>query len=164
MSDMSTEARALPKPIKGPGLTNAGVIILQFLFILLFETIEYKLGKVGPITGIAIIVAVGGGFYLGRKGTSFATVVNPPIAFFISTILLIMSVGGAGVHVTKFSVDLVRSLGGASLYLAVATIAGWIWHLWIERDSSKPHLWKSWFHRQKEIDSSVFEAIPESEN
>ena len=130
---MSSDTRVLPKPIKGRGLTSAGVVVLQFLLILLVETIEYSATKVGIITGIAIILSVVGGFYLGRPGTTFATVVNPPIAFFISTIILIATVGGAKFHITKFSVDLVRSLGGAALYLAVATIAGWGWHLWIAR-------------------------------
>ena len=130
---MSTEIRTLPKPIKGRGLTSAGVVLLQFLLILLIETIEYSATKVGIITGIAIILAVVGGFYLGRPGTSFATVVTPPIAFFITTIILIATIGGAKLHITKFSVDLVRSLGGAAPYLGVATIAGWSWHLWINR-------------------------------
>lgn len=130
---MSTNTRTLPKPIKGRGLTSAGVVVLQFLLILLVETIEYSATKVGIITGIALILAVLGGFYLGRPGTTFATVVNPPIAFFISTILLIATVGGAKFHITKFSVDLVRSLGGAAPYLGVATVAGWGWHLWVAR-------------------------------
>jgi len=138
MIDMSADIRTLPKPIKGAGLTNAGVVVLQFLLILLFETIEYSLGKVGIITGIAIIIAVAGGFYLGRKGTSFAAVVNPPISFFISTILLISTIGGAGLHVAKFGLDLVTTLGGAAPYLGVATIAGWGWHLWIEYKSKSP--------------------------
>ncbi len=130
---MSTDIRTLPKPIKGRGLTSAGVVVLQFWLILLIETIEYSATKVGIITGIAIILAIVGGFYLGRPGTSFATVVNPPIAFFISTIILIATIGGAKLHITKFSVDLVRSLGGAAPYLAGATIVGWVWHLWIDR-------------------------------
>lgn len=130
---MSTDIRTLPKPIKGRGLTSAGVVVLQFLLILLIETIEYSATKVGIITGIAIILAVIGGFYLGRPGTTFATVVNPPIAFFISTIILIATVGGARLHITKFSVDLVRSLGGAAPYLAGTTILGWGWHLWVTR-------------------------------
>lgn len=130
MSDMSSDLRILPKPIKGAGLTNAGVVLLQFLLILLFETIEYSVGKVGIITGIAIIVASVGGFYLGRPGTSFATVVNPPIAFFITTIILIATVGGAGLHVAKFGLDLVQTLGGAAPYLVIATAAGWGWHFY----------------------------------
>lgn len=133
---MSADIRTLPKPIKGAGLTNPGVVILQFLLILLLETIEYSVGKVGIITGIAIIVAVAGGFYLGRPGTTFATVVNPPISFFISTVVLIATVGGSGLHVTKFGLDLVTSLGGAAPYLGIATIAGWIYHLWIVRSPS----------------------------
>ena len=134
---MSTELRNLPKPIKGAGLTNAGVVVLQFLLILLFETIEYSVGKVGIITGIAIILASAGGFYLGRPSTSFATVVNPPIAFFITTIILIATIGGAGLHVAKFGLDLVQTLGGAAPYLVLATLAGWGWHWWINRGSSK---------------------------
>ena len=128
---MSADIRIFPKPIKGRGLTSAGVVVLQFLLILLVETIEYSATKVGAITGIALILAVIGGFYLGRPGTTFATVVNPPIAFFISTIVLIATVGGAKFHITKFSLDLVSSLGGAAPYLGVATVAGWGWHLWI---------------------------------
>jgi len=130
---MSIDFRTLPKPIKGAGLTNAGVVILQFLLIVLAETIEYEVGKVGIITGLAIIIAVAGGFYLGRPGTSFATVVNPPIVYFFITVLLISTVGGAGLHVTKFGLDLVTTLGGAAPYLVIATAAGWAWHFWIER-------------------------------
>ena len=133
---MSTELRTLPKPIKGAGLTNAGVVVLQFLLILLFETVEYSVGKVGIITGLAIVLAIAGGFYLGRPGTSFATVVNPPIAFFITTIILISTIGGAGLHVAKFGLDLVQTLGGAALYLVIATVAGWGWHWWQNRKSS----------------------------
>src|ERR1019366_9151798 len=133
MSDMNTDIRTLPKPIKGRGLTSAGVVVLQFLLILLVETIEYSATKVGIFTGIALILAVVGGFYLGRPGTTFATVVNPPIAFFISTIILIATVGGAKFHITKFSLDLISSLGGAAPYLGIATVAGWGWHLWIAR-------------------------------
>lgn len=130
---MNADLRTMPKPIKGAGLTNAGVVVLQFLLILLFETIEYEVGKVGVITGLALFLAVGGGFYLGRPGTSFANVVNPPISFFISSVIIIATIGGAGTHVTKFGLDLVRSLGGAAPYLGIATIAGWAGHLWISR-------------------------------
>ena len=72
MSNTATPTRALPNPIKGPGLTNAGVILIQFLLILLIETFEYSISKVGIITGLAIIISVAGGIYLGREGTSFA--------------------------------------------------------------------------------------------
>lgn len=130
---MSNDLRTLPKPIKGAGLTNPGVVILQFLIILLFETIEYSVGKVGIITGLAIIVAIAGGFYLGRPGTSFTAVVNPPIVFFFCTIVLIATIGGAGVHVAKFGLDLVTTLGGAAPYLVVGSAVGWGYDLWRNR-------------------------------
>lgn len=127
---MSTDLKTLPKPIKGAGLTNAGVVLLQLLLILLAETIEYSATKVGIFTGLAIIAAIAVGFYLGRPGTEFATIVTPPIIFFFASVLLIASVGGAGVHVTKFGVDLVTTLGGAAPYLVLATVAGWGWYIW----------------------------------
>ena len=135
MSDLSEirenplSSRTLPKPIKGASLTSAGVVVLQFLLILLAETLEYSLGKVGAITGISLIIAVAGGIYLGRPGTSFAAAVNPPIALFISTIILIATIGGAGLHAAKFGLDLVTSLGAAAPYLAIATVGGWGWYL-----------------------------------
>lgn len=129
MSNSGDTVRTLPKPIKGAGLTSAGVVLLQFLLILLVETIEYSLGKIGIITGIALIAAVAGGFYLGRPGTGFAAVVNPPIVLFVTTIILIATIGGAGLHPAKFGLDLITSLGGAAPYLAIATVAGWGWYL-----------------------------------
>jgi len=134
--NMNTDLKSLqsmPKPIKGAGLTNAGIVVLQSLLILLVETIEYAIGKVGIITGFALIVAVIGGFYLGRPGTTFTAVVNPPIAFFVSTVILISTIGGAGLHVAKFGLDLVTSLGGAAPYLVLATAGGWAWHFWTSR-------------------------------
>ena len=134
---MKADVANLPKPLKGAGLTSAGVVVFQFLVILLLETIEYELGKVGIITGVALFVAMAGGFYLGRPGTSFASVVNPPISLLLISVLLIVTLGGAGVHVTKFSLDIVRTLGGAAPYLGVVTIAGWVGHLWIGRQAKK---------------------------
>lgn len=130
---MNSDLRTLPKPIKGAGLTNPGVVVLQFLLILLFETFEYSISKVGIITGITLIVAVAGGIFLGRPGTTFAAVVNPPISFFTSSLLLIATVGGAGLRIAKFGLDLVTTLGGAAPYLVIATLGGWAWHLWINR-------------------------------
>ncbi|MEJ0014932.1 MAG: hypothetical protein WDN07_05440 [Actinomycetota bacterium] len=68
---MSTDIRTLPKPIKGRGLTSAGIVVLQFLLILLIETIEYSATKVGIITGIAIILAIVGGFFILSPWNNF---------------------------------------------------------------------------------------------
>jgi len=133
----STQIINLPKPIKGRGLTNPGVVILQFLFILFFETCEYSFSQVGIISGIAILLALLGGLYLGREGTSFASVVNPPIAFFISTIVLIATVGGAGLHVARFGLDLVTSLGAGAPYLLISTVIGWSYYFWNKRSLTR---------------------------
>ena len=132
----ASSARTLPKPIQGRGLTNPGVVILQFLFILFIETCEYSFSQVGIITGVAILVALFGGLYLGREGTSFASVVNPPIAFFLSTIVLIGTVGGAGLHVARFGLDLVTSLGAGAPYLAISALIGWSYYFWHKRSLS----------------------------
>ena len=60
------------KPIKGPGLTAPGIVILQTIFVLLIETFEYAIGKIGTITGLALLISIGGGIYLGRKGLSMS--------------------------------------------------------------------------------------------
>ena len=116
------------KPIQGPGLKVQGVVILQFLLIFIVEAFEFQFTKVGRITGIAIWIAFFGALYLGRRGTSFAAVVNPPIAFFFSTIILMITIGGVGLHVTKIGLDLVTSLSGASFYLISGAALGWAIH------------------------------------
>ena len=129
MSTMTPKAIALPKkPLAGPGLTVPGVVILQFLIIFLFEAFEFAFTKVGLFTGIAILISIGGGLYLGRTGTSLAIAVNPPLAFFFSTILLMVTIGGVGLHVTKIGLDLVTSLSGVAPYLITGAVIAWIAH------------------------------------
>ena len=125
-----TNIQTLHKPIEGPGLTNPGIVVLQFLLILLTETIEYSFTKVGVATGIAILLSIFGGYYLGRPGTTFVIAVNPPIAFFISTILLIGTLGGAGLHLARFGLDFVTTFGAVAPYLIIGTGLGWVNHLW----------------------------------
>ena len=124
---MSTQAMAAlaKKPIKGAGLTAPGVVILQTLFILIIETFEYAVGKIGTITGIALILATAGGIYLGRKGTDFVNAVNPPLAFLFSTILVLCTVGGAGLHVARLGLNIITSLAAVAPYLAISAIAAW---------------------------------------
>jgi hypothetical protein len=133
MSNPAATLSNLPKPIQGRGLTNAGVIILQFLLILLVETFEYSITQIGIMSGIAIIVSLLGAIYLGRDGTSFAAVVNPPIAFFISTVVILATIGGAGLHIARFGLDLVSSLGAGAPYLVVQTVIGWGYYFWRKR-------------------------------
>ena len=117
----------LKNPIKGPGLKAPGVVVLQFLLILFFETIEYKFTKVGLFTGIAIVVAYVGGIKLGRKGTTFTTVVNPPLAFFIASLVIISTIGGVGIHIGRLGLDLMSTLAGVAPFLVTCAIVGWIY-------------------------------------
>jgi len=129
---VSTIASKLPaKPIKGPGLTMQGVVILQFLFIFLIEAFDLQFiadandPMTGILTGLAIVIAFGGGLYLGRAGTAYASAVNPPIAFFIATIFLLITIGGTGLHPTSFGPAIVKSLAKEAPFLIVGAIIGW---------------------------------------
>ena len=123
MSVMS-ESR-VTNPIKGPGLKAPGVILLQFLLILLFETFEYSFTKVGIFTGVAILASFAGGLILGRSGTAFSAVVTPPLAFLFSTLILITTVGGGGLSISHLGLDLVTALSAAAPFLVIGAIAGW---------------------------------------
>ncbi len=129
---MSTIATKLPaKPIKGPGLTTPGVVILQFLFIFLIQAFELQFLSdandpvTGILTGLAIVIAFGGGLYLGRPGTAYASAVNPPIAFLISTVFLLITIGGTGLHPTSFGPAIVKSLAKEAPFLIIGAIIGW---------------------------------------
>ncbi len=115
----------IKKPISGPGLTGPGVIVLQALFILIIETFEYAVGKIGPITGVALLLAIAGGIYLGRKGTEFVTAVNPPLALFGATIIVLCSLGGVGLHIARLGLDLVTILAALAPYLVIGSLISW---------------------------------------
>ena len=113
------------KPIKGPGLTAPGIVILQTIFVLLIETFEYAIGKIGTITGLALLIAIGGGIYLGRKGTEYVNAVNPPLAFLFSTILILCTLGGVGLHPARLGLDLITTLAAVAPYLVVGAAISW---------------------------------------
>ena len=117
-------------PIKGPGLTKPGVVILQFLVIFLFQAIELAFrSSLGIITCLAIWIAFFGAIYLGRPGTAYATAVSPPVSLLISSIILMPTVGGGSFAPTKFLIDLVAGLASVSFYLLTgAAIAWFIWY------------------------------------
>ena len=118
----------LANPVKGPGLKTPGVVLIQFLLILLFEAIEYSFTKVGLFTGVALLVSWIGGIYLGRKGTEFAAVVTPPLAFFLATVFLIATVGGTGFSISHIGLDLISMLGAEAPFLLVGAFGGWAFY------------------------------------
>ena len=117
-------------PLKGPGLTNAGIVILQFLVIFFFEAVELIFRhSLGIITCLAIWIAFFGAIYLGRSGTAFVTAVSPPLSLLISSILLMPTVGGGSLAPTKFLIDLVAGLASVSFYLLTGAAVAWfIWY------------------------------------
>mgnify|MGYP006278831157 CR=1 FL=1 len=131
------KVRTPAKPISGPGLTAPGVIILQGIFILIVETIEYAIGKIGAITGIAILLAIAAGIYLGRKGTEFVNAVNPPLAVLASTIITLCTLGGVGLHIARLGLDLVTTLAALAPYLFIGAIGSWGFYIYTTRKKSK---------------------------
>lgn len=120
-------------PIKGPGLTKPGVIVLQFLVIFLFQAVELLFrSSLGIITAIAIWIAFFGAIYLGRSGTLYVAAVSPPISLLITSFILMPTVGGGSFAPTKFLVDLVSGLASISFYLLSG--AAITWFLWFKRE------------------------------
>ncbi len=125
------------KAVKGPGLKVPGVVILQFLLIFIFEVFEYTFIKVGFFTGLAILVSFLGGLYLGRPGTSFTNAVNPPIAFLISTLVILATVGGAGFSPGKIGLELITTLSAVAPWLITGAIIAWAAHFALMRKYSR---------------------------
>lgn len=116
------------KAVKGPGLKVAGVIVLQFLLIFIFEILEYTFTKVGFFTGLAILVAFLGGLYLGRPGTSYTNAVNPPIALLLSTLIIMATVGGIGFSPSKVGLELITTLSAVTPWLITGAVIAWAAH------------------------------------
>ena len=121
------------KAVKGPGLKVPGIVILQFLLIFIFEAFEYTFTKVGFFTGLAILVSFLGGLYLGRPGTSFTNAVNPPIAFLISTLLIMATIGGTGFSPGKIGLELITTLSSVAPWLITGAVISWAAHFALMR-------------------------------
>ena len=118
----------IKNPIKGAGLTKPGIVILQFVFISFVALIEiFFRSNVGFLTGIAIWASYYGALIYGRPGTTYVAVVNPPIAFGAAAILLLPTVGGFSLSITRLGVDLVSGLASVAPFLLSGALFGW-WH------------------------------------
>jgi hypothetical protein len=120
-------------PIKGPGLTKPGVIILQFLVIFLFEAIEILFrNSLGIITCLAIWIAFFGAIYLGRPGTAYVTAVAPPVSLLIASIILMPTLGAGSFVPTELLIDLVAGLASVSFYLLSGAAVAWF--VWFKKE------------------------------
>lgn len=126
----------LSKPIKGPGLTKAGVAVLQFLVIFLSAGIELLFrSSYGIITGLALWIAFFGGIYLGRNGTAYVNAVAAPISLLISSIILMPTLGGGSLQPSKFLLDLVAGLAAVAFYLLSGAAIAWL--IWFKKERVK---------------------------
>jgi len=125
-SPTSTSHVKIHKPIQGPGLKKQGIVILQFLILAIIETCEYQITRVGLVTGIGMIVLVLAGLYLGRPGTQWVNAVTIPIIFAIISLLEVIFIGHAGVHISKLATGIVSLFSAGAPYLIAATVIAWI--------------------------------------
>ena len=120
-------------PLKGPGLTKPGVVILQFLIIFLFQAVEILFrNSLGIITCLAIWIAFFGAIYLGRPGTAYVTAVAPPVSLLISSIILMPTLGSSSFAPTALLIDLVAGLASVSFYLLSGAAVAWF--IWFKKE------------------------------
>ena len=133
---MSSAATAKPL-IKGPGLKKEGVVILQTFFIALFAGFELLLRSgAGVISGVIVCVVLYGGLRFGRTGTTYVSVVTPPLAFALTVfIYLILS---DGIKPSRLGLDFIASLASIAPYLLVSAIYGWFVFLNEKAKARKP--------------------------
>ena len=137
---MSTTTSTKPL-IQGPGLKAPGIVVMQFLFIALFTLIEllFRSG-VGIVTGIAICASLFGGLRFGRKGTTYVSVVTPPIAFAIS--LFILTLIFDGFKPSRVGIDVIAGLASEAPFLIISALYGWFTYF-NEKAKTRPSRKKS---------------------
>ena len=133
---MSSAATAKPL-IKGPGLKKEGVVILQTFFIALFAGFELLLRSgAGVISGVIVCVVLYGGLRFGRTGTTYVSVVTPPLAFALTVFIYLILADG--IKPSRLGLDFIASLAGIAPYLLVSAIYGWFVFLNEKAKARKP--------------------------
>jgi len=110
--------------IQGPGLKKEGVVVLQTLFIGFFVFIEsvFRNG-VGVISGIAICAAMYGSLHFGRPGTTYVSVVTPPLAFAATSLLTTIVL--VGFRPSRIGIDFIAALASEAPFLIISALYGW---------------------------------------
>ncbi len=114
--------------MSGPGLKKEGVIVLQSFFIAFFAGFELLIRSgAGIVSGIIICIVLFGGIRFGRTGTTYVSVVTPPLAFAATVITyLILTVG---INPSRLGLDFIASLASIAPYLLVSALYGWFMFL-----------------------------------
>jgi hypothetical protein len=114
--------------IQGPGLKKPGIVLLQILFIGFFVFIEMTFRSgVGVISGIAICAALYGSLRFGRPGTTYVSVVTPPLAF--AGAVLALTLIADGFKPSRVGIDFIAALASVAPFLIAASIYGWFIYL-----------------------------------
>jgi hypothetical protein len=123
--------------MSGPGLKKEGVVVLQALFIALFSGLELLIRSgAGIVSGLIICIVLFGGIRFGRSGTTYVSVVTPPLAFAATVIAyLILTVG---IKPSRLGLDFIASLASIAPYLLVSSLYGWFMFLNEKAKARKP--------------------------
>jgi hypothetical protein len=133
---MSTTPQNRTK-ISGPGLKKEGVVVLQSFFIAFFAGFELLIRSgAGIVSGLIICIVLFGGIRFGRTGTTYVSVVTPPLAFAATVITyLILTVG---ISPSRFGLDFIASLTSIAPYLLISAFYGWFMFLNERAKARKP--------------------------
>ena len=133
---MSTTAQS-KLMISGPGLKKEGIVVLQTFFIALFAGLEILIRNgAGIISGLIVCVVLYGGIRFGRKGTTYVSVVTPPLAFAGTVILYLLLT--VGIKPSRLGLDFVATLASIAPYLLVSALYGWFIFLNEKAKARKP--------------------------
>ena len=114
--------------IQGPGLKKQGIVVLQLLFIGFFVFVEMTIRTgVGVLTGIAICAATFASIRLGRPGTTYVSVVTPPLAFAGTALLFTILLDGF--RPSRVGIDFIAALASEAPFLIISALYGWFIYL-----------------------------------
>ena len=114
--------------IQGPGLKKQGIVVLQFLFIGFFVLVEMTIRTgVGILTGIAICAATFASIRFGRPGTTYVSVVTPPLAFAGTALALTILLDGF--RPSRVGIDFIAALASEAPFLILSALYGWFVYL-----------------------------------
>ena len=78
---------------------------------------------VGVISGIAICAAMYGSLRFGRPGTTYVSVVTPPLAFAVTSLLTTMVL--VGFRPSRVGIDFIAALASEAPFLIISALYGW---------------------------------------
>ena len=132
---MNTTKGAKPL-IQGPGLKKEGVVVLQSFFIFFFTSLELVIRKgAGIISGLIVVAVLYAGLRFGRKGTTYVSVVTPPLAFAATALLL--TILSDGFRPSRVGIDFIATLASVAPFLLVSALYGWFM-FFNEKAKSRP--------------------------